>query len=142
MTQLQNKLPTDEELYAITHRCVDLGVMSKEDADDNFKDVKIAIEFIVRNQDARTKSLIKHMHIGFNYAARIMDIVAEAGVVTYTPKRAVLIKPTQNTWTHKAFWDRMNQVLRESGLPEIKEAARPQATNEIGVISIRRNRQK
>lgn len=64
----------------------------KEISDELFKEVAIAIPHIVKQQDARTTALMKKMHIGFNHAARIMDVLHSIGVVTYLPKRAVLIK--------------------------------------------------
>ena len=110
----ENRLPTDEDLKAITDSLLE----SKDEVGSDFEDAKRAIEFIVRTQDARTESLMKYMHMGFNRAARLMDIVEEAGVVAYTPKRAVLVKPSTSPFV-TAPKDEF-QLLYEATLREVE----------------------
>ena len=114
MEHQKNRLPSDEELRAITDSLLE----SKDEVGSDFEDAKRAIEFIVRTQDARTESLMKYMHMGFNRAARLMDIVEEAGVVAYTPKRTVLVKPSSDPFV-TAPKDEF-QLLYEATLREVE----------------------
>ena len=46
--------------------------------------------------------------------------------------------PSKKVWTHKEFGEKLNEEFQKRGLSEVKEVGRPQHTNEINVISIRK----
>ena len=69
---------------------------TEEELDAEIEIVNLAVEIVIRTQDARTRSLMKAMHYGFNRTARLMDILNWMGVVSYTPKRTVLVKRKAN----------------------------------------------
>ena len=67
----------------------------KSDVDELFEE---AGRFLVKNEKASTGSLQRNVRIGFNRAARIMDQLADAGVVSKengTKPREVLMNEQQ-----------------------------------------------
>ena len=90
---------TAEEQQEAVAEAVDAAALSesggKDDVDELFAE---AGRFLVKNEKASTGSLQRNFRIGFNRAARIMDQLAEAGVVSRengTKPRDVLMNEQQ-----------------------------------------------